>query len=183
MNSLSKTHCKDDCEPSKKCCHKKDEQEFVLLKVGNPQNTIIPSTSVNGNTFIVASLPVKIGCLDDPEIKIDFTANIITGGIVTLSSGATISFQVNKVFISPFSPLNSVTVGPVWNFAPTTVLGGADIISFFVEDEDEFDNGLVKYTVTATVLGLSTLTTLLGGPISVNNATLAATIAAEEEEA
>lgn len=178
MNSLSKTHCNDYCEPIRKC-HKKDAQKFVLLKVGNLQNTPILATSVNGTSATVASLITNTHCLDDPEIKIDFTSNIITGP--NLTPGATLTFQVNKLFINPsFPTLNSVTVGPAWIFTGTPT--DFDTFTFFVKDPDDFDGGLVKYTVTATVGGLAPTgpNSTLGGAINVNNATLAATIAAEE---
>jgi len=187
MNSMSK-HFKDDCETCKKPheehsrkCRKVEEQEFILLKVGNPQNTTIPSTSVNGNVFTVATLTANIPeCLDDPEIKVDFTTNILIGA-ATPSAGGTLVFQVNKFFINSFNPTNSITVGPTWNYSNPDA-NEADILSFFVKDDDEFDGGIVKYTVTATVAGLATSVTTLGGPYTLNNSTLAVEVAAEEEE-
>jgi hypothetical protein len=176
MNSNSKIYndpCSkkhdDDCESRSKCHRKDEDQEFVLLKVGNIQSTLISNTAVT----TIASLPVKVGCLDDPEIKIDFTTNIVPG---TTASSFAFTFQVNKTFINSFSPLNTIPVGPSWLYT-TDTSATADVISFFVKDTDTFDEGTVRYFVTAVTPSGTTGTS----SVTFNNSTLAVTIAAEKE--
>ena len=181
MNSNSKIYtdpCSkkhdDECETSRRCIRKIEKQKFVLLKVGDPTSTPLPALSVVGTTITVASLTVNTRELDDPEIKIDFTSNIVLPVGVTV--GTTLTFQVNKFFINPLTPLVSVPVGPAFIFTVPVAVAFSDAFTFFVKDPDDFGCGLVRYTVTVTIGGVA-----LAVAASINNATLAAIIAAEED--
>lgn len=175
MNSESK-HFNNDYKDNEHC----QDEDFVLLKVGFPSAITITSTAVNGNTFNIASLCVNTCDLEDPKIELEFSTNLFIGA-VTPSLGATLAFQVNKFLVDPCFPSNSRPVGsPIYFSTITTSI--ADTVSFFVCDDNDCDECLVRYTVTATVGGLATSATTIGGPFSVNNSTLAAIVVAEGEK-
>lgn len=160
MNSLSRTHSKDDCEPSRKF-HKECD---VLLKCGNLGSATIPSYSTTPVT--VTSLTVNTSRFQNPCTKLEFTSNIaVTAGA---TAGFTLSFQIFKICTNQ---LVAVPVGPSFNFNQPTGAAGTDAFTFFVCDCDSCFNDCCTYTVVVTPTGGAG-----SGSGIVTNATLAAIV-------
>lgn len=157
MNSMSRTHFNDDCNP----CKKEKKVCPTIVKCGCPSSTTIPAATVAGTTFTVSSLTLDTSCLCDPCAKIEFASNLV----MPIAFTGTINFQVFKLCRGQFAP---VPVGPAWTFSATALLA-SETFSFFVCDCDSCFDECCTYTVVATVTSAVTV-----GTLSINNATLGA---------
>lgn len=155
MNSMSKYY-KDDCDPCKKD-NNEEKSCQTIVKCGCPSSTTFPLISI-GDSLTVASLNLDTSGLKNPCVKLEFATNLISVAAIT----GTFRFQVFK---QCSNQLNPVPVGPSWIFGPVAI--GSDTFSFFVCDCDSCFDKCCTYTVVAT-------TTVAGGTININNATLGA---------
>lgn len=170
MNSMSRgfhNPCKKEECPKVFCREEEKERERerecpTIVKCGCPSSTTIPAVTGVGTTFTLASLTLDTSCICDPNIKIDFTANMVAPVPFT----GNINIQIFKI-----CRCDNVAhpVGPVWNFHQIAELS-SETFSFFICDSDSCDNDCCTYTAVATV-ALATI-----GSLSINNATLAATV-------
>lgn len=161
MNSNSR-YC-DDYESCGESC-KKDKRPAApttTVKCGALGSAIIPLATPVGTTFTLASLTLNNSSANSCACtKIEVTSNLSTVAF----TGA-VSFQVFKQCRNQFTP---VPVGPAFTFAEAVLLTAADAFTFFVCDCDNCDTGCCVYSLVATV------TTIIVGTLTINNATLAA---------
>jgi hypothetical protein len=169
MNSLTKNHFDNDCDP----CEKERKPSKVMLKCGNPGSASIavPTTGTAvGST--VASLAVNTSHFCNPCLKLEFASNISTATTAAILT-ATLTFQVFKQCANQFQP---IAIGPQWTYsrtaATTALLSTTDTFTFFICDCDSCFNDCCTYTVVAT----PTVAVAGGGTINVANATLSAII-------
>jgi hypothetical protein len=169
MNSLTKTHSDNDCDP----CEKECKPSKVMLKCGNPSSATItvPTTGTAVGTP-VTSLTVNTSHFCNPCLKLEFTSNISTATTAVILT-ATLTFQVFKQCVNQFQP---IAIGPQFTFSRTAaaaaLLSTTDTFTFFICDCDNCFNDCCTYTVIAT----PTVAVAGGGTITVANATLAAII-------
>jgi hypothetical protein len=159
MNSLSRYHYPDGNNP----CKKDQKHEPILVKVGVPSSTTIPAATIAGTTFTLSSLSLNTRGFRNPLIKLDFASNLVAAVLFTGS----INIQIFKLNRGQFTP---VPVGPAWTFNLVALLS-SQTFSFFVSDCDSCYDDCTTYTVVATVTSAVTV-----GTLSINNATLAATV-------
>ncbi|MBV7272817.1 DUF4489 domain-containing protein [Clostridiaceae bacterium UIB06] len=160
MNSMSRTHFSDDCNP----CKKEEKHCTTVVKCGSPSSTTIPAATVAGTTFTVTSLTLDTSKLCDPTVKLEFASNIVAAVAFT----GTINFQVFKICRGQLTP---VPVGPAWTLSETALLF-AETFSFFICDCNFCYDECCTYTVVATVTSAVTV-----GTLAINNATLGAVAA------
>ena len=149
---------------------RRDERKCeTFLKCGCPNSTTIPvitETTVN-RTFTLATLRLDTSCICDPKIKLDFASNIISTEPLTGSFTIQIFKQCKHQFTSE-------AIGPSWEF---NVVDDTQSItfSFFVCDSDGCEDDCCTYTAVARVITTNET-------VSINNATLAATVTCGENE-
>ena len=173
MNSLSKTHCNDSREVSRKfhhdddCCEpsrKFHKEGKVALKCGTSGSATIVAGSLDQS---VASLSVNTSCFNNPCTKLEFTSNVTFNG----GGGAnfTLSFRIFKICDNQ---IREMPVGPAFTFNPPTGAAATDAFTFFVCDCDSCFNDFCTFTVVVTPTG----GTGASGTATITNATLAAII-------
>ena len=164
MNSMSRGYydpCRrDECQ--KKPYRAEEDRCPTIVKCGCPSSTTLPVGSTVGTQFTLASLTLDTSCMCEPNIKLDFTSNFVATAVFT---GA-LNIQVFK---HCKGDMVSRPVGPVWNFNSVALLQSTTF-SFFICDSDTCDEGCCTYNVVATVAVVTV------GTLSINNATLAATV-------
>lgn len=168
MNSMSRNHFDDDCDP----CEKERKQKKVgptIIKCGTPGAVNLSTGTATGNTFQVTTLALNTTHICDPCVKLEFASNLVASATFT----GTVNFQINKICRNQ---LTAMTIGPVWTFtipAPTNA-AYASTFSFFVCDCDSCFDECCTYTVVATFVG----TTLVAGQtLAIQNALLGAVVA------
>ncbi|MGH4051603.1 MAG: DUF4489 domain-containing protein [Clostridium sp.] len=134
--------CDSHTEVSNDCCTNK-----LILKCGNPVSTqvqlpLVPG--IPGTPVKVANVCVNTLCLDDPEIKLDFTFTI------TNPVGATITNLTFQVFKFCKNIQERVPVGNAWVFKNRLSTDTNSVFSFFVCDQDTFKSKCCTYIVEAT---------------------------------
>lgn len=163
MNSMSKYYYKDDCDPCKK--EKKEKKVCpTIIKCGCPGSFTLPVIGADqiGTQFPITSLSLDTSRLDDPCVKLEFAANIIS----TAALAPNLTFQVYKICNNQQT---AVPVGPSWNFSQTLAAGEAVSFAFFICDCDNCScfNDCCIYTVrvvsnTALAIGTSIANATLG---------------------
>jgi hypothetical protein len=159
MNSMSRTHFNDDCDP----CKKEKKQSPTIIKCSSPGSITLPAATVLGTAFTLTSLTLNTSRLCSPCVKLEFASNLIA----TVAFTGSVNFQVFKQCRGQLTP---VPIGPAWTFSLVALLS-SQTFSFFVCDCDCdscFDE-CCTYTVVATVTSAVTV-----GTLSINNATLGA---------
>ena len=160
MNSMSKGYY-ESCGKEKR---REEETCQALVKCGCPSSVQVPALAEAGSTVLTLStLTLDTSCFCDPNIKLDFTSNIVAG----VAFAGTINFQIYKQCRGQLTP---VPVGPAWQSGALAI--SSTTFSFFVCDSDSCLDECCTYTVVATVSSPAALA--LG--VSINNATLAATV-------
>ena len=148
MNSLSKKYKNNDCTSLAKnnlsddCCTNK-----IILKCGKPVSAMVqlPLVPVAAGTPVtVANVTVNTLCLEDPEIKLDFSFTITSPVGVTI---ANITFQVFKLCKNI---QQKIPVGNEWSVKNSFLTETNAIFSFFVCDHDPFKSKCCTYIVEAT---------------------------------
>jgi hypothetical protein len=174
MNSLSRTHCKDDCEPKSKhfnnCepSRKFHKESEVLLKCGTPGSVTLPLATAAGTAFTLSTVTINTEDLCNPCIKFEFASNIVTTAALL-----TLNFQIFKLCRNQFTP---IPVGPIWTFSRAVAITDANTFSFIVcECNNVCPDDCCTYSVVATVAGVATV-----GVTSINNATLSALVVENE---
>lgn len=147
MNSFSKMYENNDYtslvknDLSDDCCMNR-----IILKCGKPVSELVQPPLIPGFTgtpVTVANVTVDTLCLDDPEIKLDFTFTIIS----PLGAITNLTFQVFK-FCNNIH--QKIPVGHQWAFKNNIVAETNSIISFFVCDHNSFKSECCTYIVEAT---------------------------------
>ncbi|WP_411680363.1 DUF4489 domain-containing protein [Clostridium thailandense] len=157
MNSMSRNHFSDDCNP----CKKEEKHCPTIIKCGCPSSSSIPAATVAGTTFTVSSLSLDTSKLCDPTVKLEFASNLV----VPVAFTGSVDFQVFKICRGQLTP---IPVGPAWTFSLVALLA-SQTFSFFVCDCNSCFDDCCTYTVVATVTSAVTV-----GTLSINNATLGA---------
>ncbi|MBU3179973.1 DUF4489 domain-containing protein [Clostridium psychrophilum] len=148
MNSLSKKYKNNDCTSLTKnnlpydCCISK-----LILKSGKSVSTLVQLPLVPGTPGTpvkVANVTVDTLCLDDPEVKLDFTFTI------TNPSGATITNLTFQTFKLCKNIKEKVPVGNAWVYNDNFIPGTNAVFSFFVCDHNAFKSKCCTYIVEAT---------------------------------
>lgn len=156
MNSMSRGYY----EPCGKERKREEDKCPTILKCGCPGSATIPVGTEAGTTFTLASLTLDTSCICDPNIKVDFTSNIVAIG----ATAGAVSIQVFKQCRYQNNP---VPVGSAYTFS--TAASTAVSFPLFICDSDSCDNDCCTYTVVATVT-----TAPAGAALSINNAALSA---------
>ncbi|MBU3161124.1 DUF4489 domain-containing protein [Clostridium frigoris] len=148
MNSLSKIYKNNSCTSLTKnnlsddCCTNK-----IILKSGKSLSTLVQLPLVPGTLDTpvkVANVTVDTLCLDDPEVKLDFTFTITNPtGAITVN----LTFQVFKLCKNI---QEKVPVGNAWVFKNNLSAETNTVFSFFVCDHDRFKSKCCTYIVEAT---------------------------------
>ena len=146
---------------------REEERCQALVKCGCPNSVQIPALSVLGSTaeLTLATLTLDTSCFCDPNIKLDFTSNVVATVAAFLG---TIDIQIYK---QCRGQLTRVPIGPTWNIGSLAALSSTTF-SFFICDSDSCLDECCTYTAVATVNAIAAVA--LG--TSINNATLAATV-------
>lgn len=107
----------------------------MILKWDNSVSAIIPlplSPGDSSNPIRVANVTVDTSCLQNPQIKLEFSINI--------------TFQVFKLCNNIFQ---KIPVGPKFYYKKHFELQGSDIFNFFVYD-DLLRSRCCTYIIEAT---------------------------------
>ncbi len=153
MNSLPCIQLKDEFNP---IC----TDNNINLEHGYTGSALVPNGTEVGTSYIISSIDVN----NINRRLLEFACNIINTNFI-----GTISFQIYKFFNN-----NSkyISIGAPWILAFPVANTGADILSFFVCDDDISSNKCT-YIAQASIIDSSFrslyLTDIVGG---VNNVTL-----------
>jgi len=124
----------------------------------------IPEGTEAGAVFPLVNLNVDTGDYKKPCIKLEFFSNILTD-----TATATLNFQVLRQCSGQLSP---VPAGSVWTFSRAVATADeGNSFGFALCDCDGCSCGCCNYSVVVTVAGAATT-----GTVTVNNATLVATV-------
>lgn len=147
MNSLSCIQLKDEFNP---IC----TDNNINIDHGYTGSSLIPNGTEVGTSYVISSIN-----LDNINKRLlEFVCNIINNNFI-----GTISFQVFKLFNNNS---NAISIGPPWILSFPVANTGADILSFFVCDDDICSNKCT-YIAQATIIDSSFrslyLTDIVGG--------------------
>lgn len=157
MNSMSRGYY-DPCGKEKK---REEDKCPTIVKCGCPGSIIIPTTATVGTTFTLASLNLDTSCICDPNIRLDFSSNVVAP---TGTTAGAVSIQIFKQCNNQANP---IPVGSAWTSSVNAPI--TRTFSFFTCDNDSCNSGCCTYTVIATVT-----TAVAGANLSINNAALSA---------
>lgn len=138
--------------------------EGVGIKCRSYGAVTIPADTVAGTVFPLVNLHMDTRGYQTPCVKVEFLSNILTD-----TATATLNFQLFRQCDGQLAP---VPVSGVWTFSRAVATADeANSFSFAVCDCDNCGCGCCNYSVVATVAGAATT-----GTVTVNNATLIATV-------
>ena len=145
------------------------DTDGVQIKCRTYGALTIPADTDVGATFSVVNLNVDTKGYKKPCIKVEFYSNILTD-----TATATLNFQVFRQCNGQLTP---VPAGAAWTFSRLVATADeANSFGFAICDCDNCDCGCCNYSVVATVAGAATT-----GTVTINNATLIATVAEEAD--
>ena len=143
--------------------------EDVQMKCRTYGTVTIPADTEVGTTFPLVNLNVDTKGYKSPCVKVDFMSNILTD-----TATATLNFQIFRQCNGQLSP---VPASAVWTFSRAVATADeANFFGFSVCDCDSCTCDCCNYSVVATVVGTPTT-----GTVTVNNATLIATMVEESD--
>ena len=143
--------------------------EGLRIKCRTYGAVTIPADTEAGTVFPLVNLNVDTRGYRKPCVKLEFLSNILTD-----TATATLNFQLYRQCNGQLAP---VPVSAVWTFARAVATADeANSFTFAVCDCDHCGCGCCNYSVTATVAGAVTT-----GTVTVNNATLIATVVEGED--
>ena len=144
-------------------------EDTIKIKCRTYGGVNIPAETEVGATFPLVNLNVDAKGYKKPCVKVEFLSNVLTG-----TATATLNFQLFRQCNGQLTP---VAAGPVWTFSRTVATTAeANYFGFSVCDCDNCNCGCCNYSVVATVVGAPTT-----GTVTINNATLIATVVEEAE--
>jgi len=136
----------------------------VKIKCRTYGAVTIPTDTEVGTTFALVNVNVDNRGYKKPCVKLEFLSNILTD-----TATATLNFQVFRQCDGQLTP---VPVSGIWTFSRTVATETeANSFGFALCDCDNCNCGCCNYSVVATVAGTDTT-----GTVTVNNATLIATV-------
>lgn len=137
----------------------------VQLKCRTYGAVTIPADTAVGTVLPMVNVNVDTQGYKKPCVKVEFLSNILTD-----TATATLNFQVFRQCDGQLSP---VPASGVWTFSRTVATESeANSFGFALCDCDNCNCGCCNYSVVATIAGAATT-----GTVTVNNATLIATVA------
>ena len=141
--------------------------EGVQIKCRTYGAVTIPAETEVGTVIPLVNLNVDVQGYKKSCIKVEFLSNILTD-----TATATLAFQLLRQCNGQMSP---IPAGPIWTFSRAVATADeANFFGFTTCDCDDCHCGCCNYSVVATVVGAPTT-----GTITINNATLIATMVEE----
>ena len=145
-------------------CGCTEQADGTMIKCRTYGATTIPADTEVGTVFPLVNLNVDTKGYKKPCIKVEFYSNILTD-----TATATLNFQVLRQCNGQLTP---VPASGVWTFSRAVATADeANSFGFALCDCDNCGCGCCNYSVTASVVGAATT-----GTVTVNNATLVATV-------
>ena len=143
--------------------------EGMRIKCRTYGATTIPADTEVGTVFPLVNVNVDNRGYKRPCVKVEFLSNILTD-----TATATLNFQVFRQCDGQMTP---IPASGIWTFSRTVATDAeANSFGFAFCDCDNCNCGCCNYSVVATVVGAATT-----GTVTVNNATLIATVAEDAD--
>jgi hypothetical protein len=167
MNSMSRNHFDDDCDP----CEKKQKKENrIIMRCGSAGSASIPTIAAGTTTTAqVTSLSINTNSFCEPLVTLIFNSNLVANA----TFAGTVNFQITKICKNQVTPMN---VGPIWTFNQGTAVaaGVSSTFTFTQCDCNSCFDDCCTYSVTVTNAGAVT------GTLSITNAKLIAIVSSGE---